>query len=167
MIITIITTVSSKNEAERIAEILLKDRLAACVTIIPATSMYRRKGKIAKEDECVILIKTSKRRYTELMKRLKEIHPYELPEILILKPDALEEYIKRVEESTSERVFVMAPGPGFEPGRARCPRDLKSRAFPGSATPALLTEGPDVNMLYIFNGTEGKKNLEELIFVIR
>ena len=100
MIVVIITTVDSKNAAENIADILVKERLAACVSIMPATSIYRRKGKIEKADESLLIIKTTPSKASAAIKRLKEIHPYELPEILVFKADASKEYASRVEEST-------------------------------------------------------------------
>ena len=100
MIALVITTVDSKSSAEKIAEALLKDRLAACVSMLPATSMYRRQGRLSKDDENVLMIKTSEKKLNEMLRRLKEIHPYELPEILILRVEASDEYQKRVEEST-------------------------------------------------------------------
>ncbi len=80
--IQVITTVDDKTEAEKIAEHLLEQRLAACVQISTCRSIYRWQGKVEKADEYVCVIKSSKHLYPELEEAIKKIHPYEVPEIL-------------------------------------------------------------------------------------
>ena len=83
--ILILTTVAKKSDASRIAKTLVEERLAACVTILPgAESRYSWKGKVCIEKEFVLLIKTLPRSYAKLEPRLKGIHPYECPEIIVL-----------------------------------------------------------------------------------
>ena len=79
----IITTAEKKEEAERIAEVLLERRLAGCIQIIgPITSRYWWKDKIEKTEECLSLIKTKKNLYAEVEKSIRKIHPYKTPEII-------------------------------------------------------------------------------------
>ena len=83
--ILILTTVAKKPAAARIAKILVTEKLAACVTILPAAeSRYVWKKKLCVEKEFVLLIKTLSSGYARLEKRLKAIHPYECPEIVAL-----------------------------------------------------------------------------------
>ncbi len=81
--VQIITTTEKKEDAEKIAELLLKKRLAGCIQIIgPITSNYWWKDKVEKAEEWLNLIKTKKNLCKELEKSIKEIHPYETPEII-------------------------------------------------------------------------------------
>ena len=80
--IQVITTVDDKKEAEKIAEHVIEQKLAACVQISTCQSIYRWQGKVEKADEYVCVIKSSKKLYPELVKAIKQIHPYEVPEIL-------------------------------------------------------------------------------------
>lgn len=81
--IQVITTVAKKSDAERIARILSKNKLSACAQIIgPIISIYRWKGKLEKFKEWMCLIKTKMVLYKIVEKAIKDIHPYELPEIV-------------------------------------------------------------------------------------
>jgi periplasmic divalent cation tolerance protein len=81
----VVSTASQRAEAEKIADVLVKERLAACVTLIPQiTSRYWWKGKIESGEEVLLLIKTVSSRFKALEKRIKELHSYETPEILAL-----------------------------------------------------------------------------------
>ncbi|OWP55998.1 MAG: hypothetical protein B2I17_08435 [Thermoplasmatales archaeon B_DKE] len=101
----ILSTVSKMEDAERIAEILVTERLAACVNIIgPISSVYRWKDKIEKRTELTLLIKTSRERSKSAMYRLTEIHPYEVPEAISLDTsDGSSKYLKWIEDSTVVR----------------------------------------------------------------
>ena len=81
--IQITTTTPSRDDADRIAEILVERKLAACVQIIDTIdSTYRWEGKVEKMTEWLCLIKTEKRLYNEVEAAIKEAHPYDVPEIL-------------------------------------------------------------------------------------
>ncbi len=84
------------------ARILLEERLAACVTRIPgAQSLYHWQGMIESASEVQLIIKTHARRAPELTRRLAEIHPYDMPEILVVPVAAgLGAYLGWVREST-------------------------------------------------------------------
>lgn len=81
-------TVPDAATAERLAEALLGEGLAACVTIVPGlTSVYRWQGAIQRDSELLLLIKLRAEVYPRLEARLRELHPYELPEVLSFQPD--------------------------------------------------------------------------------
>lgn len=67
------------KEAEKIGRTLVEEKLAACVNIFPIISIYRWKGKIEKAREVVIIAKTKKVLFSKLVRRVAEIHSYELP----------------------------------------------------------------------------------------
>jgi periplasmic divalent cation tolerance protein len=81
----IMTTVPDADIGEIIAEKIIEERLAACVTLqAGCQSLYWWKGKIKQEQEHTLLIKTTKKAYPKLEEKIKEIHPYEVPEIIAL-----------------------------------------------------------------------------------
>lgn len=79
----VLTTCSSAAEADSLATALVQRRLAACVnTLDGVTSTYRWQGGVAREQENLLLIKTTAERYAELEAAIQELSSYELPEIL-------------------------------------------------------------------------------------
>ena len=79
----IYTTCSSENEAKKLAEEAVKNKLAACVNIIPnAFSIYASEGEIKKEQEHLLLFKTDQNRMINLSIWLQKNHPYSTPAIL-------------------------------------------------------------------------------------
>ncbi len=83
--IVVLVTASSPDEAAGIAKKLVADRLAACVNILPSIrSIYRWQGKICDDSEVLLVIKTQDRKLDRLMDRIKEIHSYDLPEMIVL-----------------------------------------------------------------------------------
>lgn len=79
----VLTNLPDRASAERLADLLLEQRLAACVNILaPCRSVYRWKGAVQHDDEHPLLIKTSAERYGALEQALRQGHPYELPEII-------------------------------------------------------------------------------------
>ncbi len=71
--------------AEQIATALVEEGLAACVTLLPgARSVYRWQGRLERAEECVLLIKARAADYPALERRLLELHPYTVPELLAL-----------------------------------------------------------------------------------
>ena len=81
----VLTTIGSKSEAEDLAWELVERKLAACVNIIEMqASIYRWKGEIKSEKECVLLIKTTAAASEELIAAIRELHPYEVPEYIEL-----------------------------------------------------------------------------------
>lgn len=83
--IIVLTTVGSDEQADAIASALVGERLAACVNIVPGVrSIYRWKGELARDDEWLLVIKTTTARFDAVRGRIRELHSYELPEILAL-----------------------------------------------------------------------------------
>ncbi len=101
MYAVVLTTVNSRDAAERIADELLGRRLAACVQILgPITSKYWWRGKIERSEEYLIFIKSRSDLYDELETCLREVHPYEVPEIVLLPVKrGLEEYLGWLDSS--------------------------------------------------------------------
>ena len=81
----VMTTLGSSSEAKQIAHRLVEDRLAACVQILPAmTSVYAWQGRVEEASEWLLLIKTLSANYPALETALRAIHPYQIPEIIVL-----------------------------------------------------------------------------------
>jgi periplasmic divalent cation tolerance protein len=81
--IQVITTIGSKDQADKLAQALVARRLAACVQVAgPITSTYHWQGKIETSQEWTCLIKSLESKYTALEAAIRELHPYEVPEIL-------------------------------------------------------------------------------------
>lgn len=79
----VFTNLPDRAAAERLADQLVGQRLAACVNILaPCRSVYRWKGAVQHDEEHPMLIKTTAERYAELENALRAGHPYELPEII-------------------------------------------------------------------------------------
>ncbi len=97
--VVVFSMVGSQEDAERIARTLVEERLAACVSIVPGlTSLYWWEGKISRDPEVLLIIKTSERAYERLEARLREIHPYQVPEIVALRAERVYEgYMKWLE----------------------------------------------------------------------
>ena len=78
-----LTTFPDIDTAQRLASQIVQAKLAACVNIIPQVqSIYIWQGEECNESECIALIKTTEKAYSELESLLKQQHPYELPEII-------------------------------------------------------------------------------------
>jgi len=100
----IILTNLPPDHATRVASALVKEKLAACVNILPIQSIYRWKGEVCEEEERTLLIKTSDSTVPQLKKRILELHPYDLPEIVgldISQEDSHMEYLQWVVDETS------------------------------------------------------------------
>jgi periplasmic divalent cation tolerance protein len=84
-IVVILTTVPDSERGEAIARTLVEERLAACVNVLaPMTSLYRWKGSIERAAEHQLIIKTTGAQVSSVEARLRELHPYELPEFLVI-----------------------------------------------------------------------------------
>jgi periplasmic divalent cation tolerance protein len=71
------------DKADALATSLVESRLAACVNIISKiTSVYTWEGKLNKDSESLLIIKTNRKTYDAFEKRVKELHPYDVPEII-------------------------------------------------------------------------------------
>lgn len=101
--IIILTTFPDQASAVRMAQILVRERLAACVNIqAQMTSVYLWKGEECLGTEHLLMIKTRRARYESIEQRLRAEHPYELPEIIATPITlGLAEYIDWIDESTA------------------------------------------------------------------
>lgn len=81
--IQIFTTTDKKDLAEKIADKLVQEKFSQCVQILgPIKSIYRWKGKIEKAEEWLCIIKCAEKNYKKIEKTIKELHTYEVPEII-------------------------------------------------------------------------------------
>ncbi len=92
-------TFPSKEEALKVAELLVKERLAACCQVFgPVESLYRWKGKVERDTEWVLTVKTKGSLYCELEALVREVHPYEVPQIVALPiVKGYSQYLKWIE----------------------------------------------------------------------
>ena len=95
------STYPNKKSLEKIANQLVKNKLAACVNIFKIYSIYSWKGKIEKTSEYIALFKTTQRKKKQLKEKINETHPYEVPEIVELNVKSINKpYLSWLIEST-------------------------------------------------------------------
>jgi periplasmic divalent cation tolerance protein len=88
-IVFVLTTLGADSNASAFARTLIEERLAACVSALPPmTSVYRWKGEIEEAREQQLLIKTTAGCLTALEARFATLHPYELPEFVVIRPES-------------------------------------------------------------------------------
>lgn len=94
-------TCKDEEEAGKIGEKLVEEKLAACCNIIPeVVSFFFWKGEKKRERESVLIVKTRQKVVDEVVKRVKELHSYSVPEVLVLPVvSGNEDYLKWAEES--------------------------------------------------------------------
>lgn len=97
-----LATCPDRETAERIAETLVAGRHAACINIIPGlTSVYRWAGEVQRDDELLLVAKTTEGAFARLRDAVVEAHPDELPEVIAVPITAgLEGYLRWVSEET-------------------------------------------------------------------
>lgn len=102
MYLVVLITCPDIQEGKKISDAILNDRLAACVNIVTdVKSLFWWSGKIHTSDEVLLLVKTKKRVLRRLIKKVKQIHQYENPEIIALPVvGGSKEYTKWIEEET-------------------------------------------------------------------
>jgi periplasmic divalent cation tolerance protein len=101
--VIVLTTLPGDFEIRTFARTLVEERLAACVNLLPPMdSVYRWEGQVAQETERQMIIKTSRDRVIALWDRIRELHPYETPEFVVLSiQDGSDAYLRWIGESTS------------------------------------------------------------------
>jgi periplasmic divalent cation tolerance protein len=102
-IVLVFTTVPDDDRAEAFARTLVDERLAACVNLHgPMRSVYRWKGQVESDAERQVVIKTTRGQVAGIEARLRTLHPYELPELLVMAVDSGgEAYLRWVAESVT------------------------------------------------------------------
>lgn len=94
-------TAASPEEAEKIGSSLVGEKLAACANFFPIRSIYTWKGALQKDNETAMFLKTKSSLVDSAVKRIKELHSYEVPCIVSIPIEkGLTEYLKWVDEST-------------------------------------------------------------------
>lgn len=103
MVAVIYSTIGDIKDARRIAQTLVEEQLVACVNIIPnIESIYRWKGKIENDEECIFIAKTVDKNVKKTIARIKSLHPYELPDIIVIPIiGGLIEYLDYISNETS------------------------------------------------------------------
>jgi len=87
-VMIVLTTFPDSEKASQIGTAWVESQLAACVNLLPgAESVYRWEGKTVVSSEVLAVVKTTRARLPELEASLRELHPYELPECLVLSPE--------------------------------------------------------------------------------
>jgi periplasmic divalent cation tolerance protein len=99
----VLVTAPNEDEARRIANALVEERLAACVNIVGAIeSVYRWEGQVTTDSETLLIIKTTDEKYEELEQRVKELHSYSTPEVIAFKIErGSAEYLSWLQDSVS------------------------------------------------------------------
>ena len=105
----VLTTAPDRETAERLARAIVERSLAACANLLPgARSIYRWQGRIEESDEVLLVLKTTEMRLSELERTLLDLHPYDVPEFVVLVPSHVgAEYLAWLVQETSQGI----PGP--------------------------------------------------------
>jgi periplasmic divalent cation tolerance protein len=100
--VLVLTTLPADADAGSFARSLVEERFAACVSLLPVMeSTYRWEGQVEREAERQVFIKTARARVAALWERVRALHPYDVPEFLVLPiVDGNEAYLRWVGEST-------------------------------------------------------------------
>lgn len=101
-LVVILTTMPDNAGTDELAKTLVDERLAACVNVLaPMTSFYRWRGTVERDAERQLVIKTRRDRVAAVELRLRALHPYEVPEFLVLAIESGgDAYLRWVREST-------------------------------------------------------------------
>jgi periplasmic divalent cation tolerance protein len=97
----VLSTFGNADEARRISRALVEEHLVACANLLPAIeSIYHWKGKVETSSETMVVFKTTTDRYWQLENRLRELHPYDVPEIIAVRVHAgLPAYLRWIDDS--------------------------------------------------------------------
>ena len=100
--VLVMTTLPGDADADAFAHTLVGARLAACVNVLPLMdSVYRWEGQVSRDGERQLFIKTSRLRLPELWEQVRKLHPYDMPEFIVLPiVDGNDAYLRWVGEST-------------------------------------------------------------------
>ncbi len=99
----IYTTLPDKVITKKVAKTLIEENLVACANFFSIESVYRWKNKLCEDKEYALIMKTRKSLYSKIEKRLKELHPYEIPAIVSYEiKEGLSDYLSWIKEGTEE-----------------------------------------------------------------
>ena len=100
--VIVLTTLPADAESRAFGRTLVEERLAACVNLLPPMdSVYRWEGQVEHDTERQVIIKTSRERVAALWERIRELHPYETPEFVVLAvQDGSDAYLRWIGEAT-------------------------------------------------------------------
>jgi periplasmic divalent cation tolerance protein len=97
------TTCSSNEEAKKIAKVLIEERLAACIQLSEIESIYTWNQKFCCDNETLMSIKTRKENFEKVKSKIKELHSYDVPEIIQIDiTNASKKYLKFIGDNTNE-----------------------------------------------------------------
>jgi periplasmic divalent cation tolerance protein len=104
--IVIYITTGSVNEAEKIGRTLVEEKLVACSNIIsPIRSIYSWQEKICDDKEALMVLKTKRTLFTQIVKRVEKLHSYDVPEIIAIPIiDGSVKYLSWINEETKEGI---------------------------------------------------------------
>ena len=102
--VIVLTTLPADFECRGFGRTLVDERLAACVNLLPPMdSVYRWEGRVEHDSERQVIVKTSRDRMVTLWERIRELHPYETPEFVVLAiQDGSDAYLRWIGEATGE-----------------------------------------------------------------
>lgn len=102
--VIVLTTIPADADGPNFGKTLVEERLAACVNLLPVMeSVYRWEGRVEHESERQVVIKTARERVVALWERVREMHPYEVPEFVVLAiVDGNDAYLRWMGEATSD-----------------------------------------------------------------
>jgi periplasmic divalent cation tolerance protein len=100
--VLVLTTLPVDADIAAFARSLVDERLAACVNVLPVMdSVYRWEGRVERESERQLIIKTTRERTETLWERVRELHPYEVPEFVVVSiVDGNDAYLRWIADST-------------------------------------------------------------------
>ena len=103
--VIVLTTIGADIDPAVLGTRLVDERLAACVNVLPEMdSFFRWRGAVERDQERQVIIKTTTQRLPDLERRLHELHPYELPEFVVLSvQQGSEAYLQWVTSSTVDQ----------------------------------------------------------------
>ena len=104
--VIVLTTLPPDADAAAFGRAVVEERLAACVNVLPLMeSIYRWEGTIEQETERQVVMKTSREQVVALWERVREMHPYDVPEFLVLPiVDGNNAYLRWIAEATSAEI---------------------------------------------------------------
>lgn len=97
------TTCASREEAKKIGKTLIEEKLAACIQLSEIESLYIWQGEFCCDNETLMSIKTRKRNFEKVKSKIKELHSYDVPEIIQIDiTNASKKYLKFIGDNTNE-----------------------------------------------------------------